>query len=59
MNDQRRNLDDDDWVGEPPEGRHSRDRANPGFWAGQRPLVVGLFWMGLLVLAVVVVLLAL
>ena len=25
--------DDDDWVGEPPEGRHSRDRANPGFWA--------------------------
>ena len=27
--------DDDDWVGEPPEGRHSRDRANPGFWANQ------------------------
>jgi hypothetical protein len=27
--------DDDDWVGEPPEGRHSRDRANPGFWATQ------------------------
>ena len=28
-------ADDDDWVGEPPEGRHSRDRANPGFWANQ------------------------
>jgi hypothetical protein len=24
--------DDDDWVGEPPEGRYTRDRANPGFW---------------------------
>ena len=28
-------ADDDDWVGEPPEGRHSRDRANPQFWANQ------------------------
>ncbi len=27
--------DDDDWVGEPPEGRHTRDRAKPGFWATQ------------------------
>ena len=25
--------DDDDWVGTPPEGRHSRERAKPGFWA--------------------------
>jgi hypothetical protein len=24
--------DDDDWVGEPPEGRYSRDRADPGHW---------------------------
>jgi hypothetical protein len=24
--------DDDDWVGEPPEGRYSRDRADPGYW---------------------------
>jgi hypothetical protein len=29
--------DDDDWVGEPPEGRHDRSRANPGFWAQARP----------------------
>ena len=61
MNDapKRPNLDDDDdWVGEPPEGRHTRDQSNPGFWSGQRPLVVGLFWMGLLLLAVVVVILA-
>jgi hypothetical protein len=50
--------DDDDWVGEPPEGRHTRDQANPGFWATQKPLVVGLFWLGLLVLLVVVIVLA-
>ena len=49
--------DDDDWVGTPPEGHHSRDRANPGFWAKQ-PLVVGIFFAGIAVLAVVVVILA-
>ena len=27
--------DEDDWVGEPPEGRHSRDRAKPGHWSNQ------------------------
>ncbi|CAA9500146.1 MAG: hypothetical protein AVDCRST_MAG30-1859 [uncultured Solirubrobacteraceae bacterium] len=38
--------DDDDWVGTPPEGRHSRDRADPGFWARQHPIMpaaIGLF----------------
>lgn len=29
--------DDDDWVGEPPEGHYSRDRARPDFWRLQRP----------------------
>lgn len=24
--------DDDDWVGEPPEGRHPASSADPGFW---------------------------
>jgi len=24
--------EDDDWVGEPPEGRHTRDRAKPEYW---------------------------
>ena len=51
--------DDDDWVGTPPEGRYTSDRANPGFWAGQKPLVVGMFFAGLAVLAVVVLILAL
>lgn len=45
--------DDDDWVGTPPEGRHSRDRARPGFWAGQKPLYAG---GGVLLLLVIVVL---
>ena len=27
--------DDDDWVGTPPEGRYTRDRAKPGFWENQ------------------------
>lgn len=29
--------DDDDWTGEPPEGRHSRDRADPDFWRRNPP----------------------
>jgi hypothetical protein len=33
-----RTEDDDDWVGEPPEGHYTRDRADPGFWAGQKPV---------------------
>ena len=52
-------TDDDDWVGEPPEGRYSRDRANPGFWTANRPLAYTLVFFGLFVLALVVVLLAL
>ena len=24
--------DDEDWVGEPPEGRYSADRAKPEYW---------------------------
>ncbi len=50
--------DDDDWVGEPPEGRHSRSRADPGFWSTQRPIAVGLFFATLFVLAIVVIVLA-
>jgi hypothetical protein len=47
--------DDDDWVGTPPEGRYTRDRAKPEFWRGQRPLLItgsGIV-IALLVLAVV------
>ena len=51
--------DDDDWKGTPPEGRISRDRANPGFWNGPKPVYVSLFSVVLVVLVVVVLLLAL
>jgi hypothetical protein len=49
--------DDDDWVGEPPEGRHSRDRADPAFWRNQwQASVAGSV---LFVMIVIVVLIAL
>jgi hypothetical protein len=33
-------TDDDDWVGTPPEGHYTRDRAKPEFWRAQKPLLV-------------------
>lgn len=48
--------DDEDWVGTPPEGRYSRDRADPGFWWRQRP--VSFAAAGLVVIIVVIVILA-
>jgi hypothetical protein len=44
--------EDDDWVGEPPEGRYTRDRAKPEFWRQPWP------WAGAgtVLLAVIVVL---
>jgi hypothetical protein len=40
--------DDDDWVGEPPEGRYTRDRANPDFWRGMRPPInIGAIGIGI------------
>lgn len=46
--------DDEDWVGTPPEGRYSRDRADPGFWWRQRPVSVAA--VGLLLVIIVIVL---
>ena len=51
--------DDDDWVGEPPEGRHSRDRAKPEFWRGHWQEAVALSVLGIVALiALVIILLA-
>jgi len=47
--------DDDDWTGEPPEGRHSRERANPGFWAAQRPLSITAAGLGLVLIVLLLV----
>jgi hypothetical protein len=50
--------DDDDWVGEPPEGRHSRDRARPDFWRSQRPpQLIGAAVLVALVVVVIVLIL--
>ena len=49
-------FDDDDWVGTPPEGRYTRDRAHPEFWWRQRP--VSIAGAALLLVVVVVVLVA-
>lgn len=51
-------FDDDDWVGTPPEGRYSRDRARPTFWWQQRPAQFGFAGLGIVLLLLVVVLLA-
>jgi hypothetical protein len=50
--------DDDDWVGTPPEGRYTRDRAKPEFWRHQRPpaLIAGLIGIVVLILIVVILL---
>jgi hypothetical protein len=50
--------DDDDWVGTPPEGRYTRDRAKPEFWRTQRPLVPAGVALFVIVLVLVVVLIA-
>jgi hypothetical protein len=39
--------DDDDWTGEPPEGRHTRDQANPEFWRNQRPVSIAAAGIGI------------
>ena len=48
-------ADDDDWVGEPPEGRHTRDRAKPEFWRGQWQAIVASSILGVLVIVVLLV----
>jgi hypothetical protein len=50
--------DDDDWVGEPPEGRYTRDRAKPEFWRSQTtPLALGGAGLMLVIIVLVIVLL--
>lgn len=44
-------YEDDDWVGEPPEGHYTRDRAKPEFWRSHWPLSGA----GLIVVLVVLV----
>jgi hypothetical protein len=48
--------EDENWVGTPPEGFHSRDQADPDFWRAQYPQYlkdVGVL-VGLVVLVTVI-----
>jgi len=46
--------DDDDWVGEPPEGRYTRERAKPEFWVGRRPVSIVAAGIGIVLLVLLV-----
>ncbi len=50
--------DDDDWTGEPPEGRHTREQSKPDFWRNQwQPLAIsGAAVLMLIVIALVLAL---
>jgi hypothetical protein len=47
--------DDDDWVGEPPEGRHSASRADPGFWWRNVPVSLTAVGIGIVLLVLLIV----
>ena len=47
--------DDNDWVGSPPEGRYTRDRANPQFWWKQRPVSIAAASLLVVILVVIVI----
>ena len=49
--------DDDDWVGTPPEGHYTRDRAKPEFWWKQRPPFITAVGVAIVILILVIVLL--
>jgi hypothetical protein len=47
---------DDDWTGEPPEGRYDRSRADPGFWRENRaPLSITAAGVGIALIVLIVV----
>ncbi len=48
--------DEDDWVGEPPEGRYTRDRAKPEYWANQGRLAGAVFAVPIVILIVILIL---
>jgi hypothetical protein len=51
-------ADDDDWVGEPPEGHYTRDRAKPEFWRSQWPIMPAGVGLVIVIIVLVIVYLA-
>jgi hypothetical protein len=50
-------TDDDDWVGTPPEGRYTRDRAKPEFWWRQHYIAPTAVGIGIVLIVLLIVLL--
>lgn len=48
--------DEDDWVGEPPEGRYTRERSDPDYWRRPWPLAGAGFAVLLVIVALVLIL---
>jgi hypothetical protein len=48
---------DDDWVGEPPEGRYGAERADPDFWRRDWRRALAGAGMAIAVIVLIVVLL--
>ena len=51
--------DDDDWTGTPPEGRHTRDRASPGYAESQWQATAAKAVLGVFILVAIVLILLL
>jgi hypothetical protein len=49
--------DDDDWVGTPPEGHYTRDRADPEFWWRQKPVSITATLIVVVIVVLVIVML--
>jgi hypothetical protein len=47
--------DDDDWVGEPPEGRYTLYRPKPSFWRNPGPLASAGTALVLIILAIALI----
>jgi hypothetical protein len=50
--------DEDDWVGTPPEGHYTRDRANPSFWQNHWQEAVATAVLGVAALVALIIALA-
>ena len=50
-------ADEDDWVGEPPEGRHPASASKPTHWRNQKPYLYATALLGFMFLIVLVLIL--
>ncbi len=51
--------DEEDWTGEPPEGRHPRGSADPGFWRNQRQAIYATSLLGVVIVLAIILILVL